>query len=75
MINDMYPFPILFDKVHAVLENHATTQMGRRGPYLPTGYILFQLLRILGFEACTEEFNTLSGMWHPKTKKKAANRA
>ena len=49
-------FPILFDKIHSVYESHVQST-GRRGPYLHTGYILFQLLRLLGKEAKAEEFN------------------
>ena len=52
-------FPILFDKIHSVYESHVQST-GRRGPYLHTGYILFQLLRLLGKEAKAEEFNTLA---------------
>jgi hypothetical protein len=49
----------LFDKIHGVYENHLQNS-GRRGPYLHTGYILYQLLRLLGKDVKAEEFNTLS---------------
>ena len=52
-------FPVLFDKIHGVYENHLQNS-GRRGPYLHTGYILYQLLRLLGKDVKAEEFNTLS---------------
>ena len=58
----------MFDKIHGVYENQLQ-QCSRRtrgkkfllssGPYLHTGYILFQLLRLLGKEVRAEEFNTL----------------
>jgi hypothetical protein len=62
-------FLILFDKIHSVYENHVLNS-GRRGPYLHTGYILFQLLRLLGKDVRAEEFNTLHEPFFAKKIKK-----
>jgi hypothetical protein len=52
--------PILFDKIYQVYETQLSGD-GRRGLHLHTGYVLYQLLKLLGKHVCTEEFNTLTG--------------